>query len=184
MVPVEVLDDLLERAWGSVCDCYDVTEDLPDLQTLFAGVNLADPWRAAEVVLANMLVEVVDSTHRFSPWYRMPARAFGLIRVREATTERTRWMLAPEAVQRWQHLIEPMATAIRMNTALIQATQVVEDAIRRRLPGEATGCVVARCDCVPRRTILVSWSILDQSEVLCGDCHQPYRPVAEEPPDY
>lgn len=184
MVPVDVLDDLLEESWQSLCASYDVTESMPDLQTMFAGVDLSDPWQAAEVVLANMLVEVIDCTHRFSPWYRMSARAFGLIRVRETTTARSRWMLAPEAVQRWISLIESLATAIRMNTVLIQATQIIEDAIRQHLPEEEEGCVVAQCQCQPRHTILIDRAVLKCSDIVCGDCHQPYRPTSARSCDF
>ena len=53
-----------------------------------------------------MLQEVIECVGRFSPWYKTASRALsGLTSIRDAKTGRVKWMLAPEAVQRWQGVL-------------------------------------------------------------------------------
>jgi hypothetical protein len=172
-IAVDVLDEILEDAWRAICHTYDVTADLPEISALFHNADLTDPVGAAERVLLNMLVEATECVGRFSPWYTLPARAFGIIRVRESATSRMVWMLAPEAAQRWEALLAPLAEAVRSNTAMLEADRIIDSLIREQ-PAENC-CVMARCACQPEGRILVSRAILDQADIVCKTCRQPYR---------
>lgn len=176
-IAVEELDDVLEWAWRTICEAYDVSADLPDMHALFGGADLTAPAAAAEMVLVNMLAEAVESISRFSPWYRMPARAFGMIQMRDRTTERTRWLLAPEAAQRWESVLKRLAEAIQRNMVLLQATRVVDDLMRQIPPDDP--CVMACCVCEPKRVILINRSVLRRGEVICSGCHHPFLPLDE-----
>ena len=77
--PIELLDRTLEQSWETLCATYDVDTDLPNAQNLFTRAALKTPPKAAETVLVNMLMEVIENVGRFSPWYKQPARAFGLV---------------------------------------------------------------------------------------------------------
>jgi hypothetical protein len=169
--PVEVLWETIERAWTAICHTYDVTACLPDMQTLFAQVNLSNPNLAAEAVLVVMLQEVVESIGRFSPWYKQPARAFGLTSTRDTKTNRVKWMLAPEAVQRWQGLIAPLADVIRKYSGLIRAMVLVDDLMADI---DSDPCITARCGCTPPNTIQLRKSVLEKTEILCEKCLQHY----------
>lgn len=169
--PVEVLRGAIEHAWMSVCHAYDASASLPDMQTLFAEVDLTRPNQAAEQVLLVMLQEVIESIGRFSPWYKQPARAFGLTSVRDIKTSRVKWILAPEAVQRWQEALAPLSYAIRRYSGLIQAMMLVDDLMADM---DINPCVSASCSCIPPNTIQVRKSVLDKSEILCERCMQPF----------
>ncbi|MCK4726091.1 MAG: hypothetical protein KAT29_09820, partial [Anaerolineales bacterium] len=65
--PVEALFATLEDAWQVISSAYDVSNCLPDLQTLFARANLSAPQHGGEAVVAAMLMEVTESIGRFSP---------------------------------------------------------------------------------------------------------------------
>ncbi len=170
--PVEMLDDALEHAWDTLRKTYEVSAELPEMLALFSGASLSSPDQAAESVLVNMIMEVMESVGRFSPWYRMTARAYGLTSIRDSTTNRVHWMLAPEALQKWQKILENLALAIEKNSGLIQAMILVEGFTMK---DEAENpCVVARCDCTPPRTIRLQRSIFDNAEIVCNLCHQPF----------
>ena len=169
--PVALLTETIERAWITICEAYEVTACLPDMQTLFEGADLSLPEGAAEKVVATMLLEVVESIGRFSPWYKMPARAFGLTSVRDNQTNRVVWRLAPEASQKWGKILEPLTRVIRDYTGLIQAILLVDD-LMRDIPGDP--CVVASCSCLPPHTIQISQSVLDKSVIICEACMQAY----------
>ena len=74
--PTDMLQDNLEYVWDELCRAYDLHRPLPDMQTLFDGAGLRSDSRSAEMILANMLLELMEEVDRFSPWYKMPARAF------------------------------------------------------------------------------------------------------------
>jgi len=169
--PVEVLWETIERAWTAICRAYDVTACLPDMQTLFSQVNLSSPNQAAEAVLVVMLQEVVESIGRFSPWYKQPARAFGLTSTRDTKTNRIKWMLAPEAVQRWRGVLVPLADAIRKYSGLIRAMVLVDDLMADI---DSDPCITARCGCTPPNTIQLRKSILEKTEIVCDKCLQHY----------
>lgn len=170
----EDLLDVLERTWRAVCREYEAGAELPDMQALFDGADLARPARASEIVIANMLMEVMECVGRFSPCYKMPGRAFGLITVRENVTNRLCRTLAPEAIQRWDRLLRPLADAIQRNVGLILATSIVDHLMDEPSQNEAP-CVVGGCACNPPRLILVSRSLLTCQQVVCEACRRPYR---------
>jgi hypothetical protein len=169
--PTALLTETIEHAWITICETYDATACLPNMQTLFEGADLSNPKGAAESVVASMLLEVVESIGRFSPWYKMPARAFGLASVRDSQTNRVLWMLAPEASQKWGEILEPLTTVIRNYSGLIQAILLVDD-LMRDIPGDP--CVPANCGCLPPHTIQIRQSVLDKTEIICESCKQAY----------
>jgi hypothetical protein len=175
VVAVDVLDSVLDETWRTLCDAYDVTAALPDMRTLFAYADLFSPSEAAEAVVASMLLEIVDSIGRFSPYYRLPSRAFGLISVRDAATCQVSWILAPDGAQRWQHLLEYLADTIQRNSAVIQATMIVDGLMDEPVARDV--CVLAACECAPQRTILINRRLLRRGEVICGSCRHPFMPV-------
>jgi len=169
--PVEALFATLENTWQTISSAYDVSNCLPDLQTLFASANLSAPQQSAEAVVAAMLMEVTESVGRFSPWYKMPARSFGLTAVRTGEANRSQWVLAPEAIQRWQRQIDPVAEMIHRYSGLIKAMVLVDD-LMQDIPGDP--CVTAHCNCSPAHAIRIRKSVLVKAEILCDKCHQPY----------
>ncbi len=169
---VDLLNNLLEQVWHNLCCTYDATADLPEIKTLFAGAELSKSFQAAKTVIANMLLEVMESVGRFSPWYTRPARAFGLTSIRDLATNQSRWMLAPEAVQKWQDTLKRLSVAIEKNYSLIQAMILVEGLMDDVHPGDLW--VIARCSCSPPRTIQVTQSVLEKAEILCDACLQPF----------
>jgi hypothetical protein len=166
--PVELINGTLERAWDTISAAYDVNAGLPDMRELFEGTNLSRPNQAAEMVIANMLTEVVECIGRFSLWYKLPARAFGLISVRDRVTNQVRWTLAPEATQKWCEILDPISMAIRKYSGLIQAIILVDDLM---INGSLEDpCITASCLCSPPRQIKIKRSILEQAEIICDLC--------------
>jgi hypothetical protein len=176
VVAIDVLDSVIEEAWRTISDFYDVTAPLPDTSDLFEGANLLDPIEASERVILNMLVEAIEAIGRFSPWYKLPARAFGIMRICDRTTGYSRWILAPDAQQRWQDLLDPLSHAIRSNTAVLEADRLIGDLLEKTPAGDP--CVTVTCSCVPSHNILIPKSILDQAQILCNNCHEPFSQVA------
>jgi hypothetical protein len=170
--PVEIVNSALERAWLALCNAYDITACLPEISVIFEKANLTEPKEAARTALVNMLTELIECVGRFSPWYKMPARAFGLTSVRDSLSHRTQWVLAPEAVQKWHHVLAPLSTAIEKYSGLIQALILVDDLMQEDLPNDP--CVIARCHCSSPRSIQIKRSILERAEILCDECKQPF----------
>lgn len=175
--PIELLDVTLDCAWHSVCVAFDISSKLPDIRTLFECVDISSPELAAELILSNMLLEITQMVGRFSSWYRMPARAYGLISMRDNTTNCVRWMLAPEAAQRWQPLLKDLAVAIEQNSGLLQAMILVDDLMLKT--GSEENYVIASCNCMPPRSIQIRQGVLEKGEIICSDCHQPFS-LAED----
>ena len=169
--PVELLTVTIERAWLKIKSTYEANACLPDMKTLFEGADLSNPDQASESIVAAMLLEVIESIGRFSPWYKMPARTFGLTSVRDRRANRVRWMLAPEAVHKWKDVLEPLSMVIRKYSGLLQAILLVDD-MMRDIPGDP--CVTAICNCAPPHTIQIRQSVLDKAEILCDVCRQPF----------
>lgn len=170
--PIEELDETLNHTWRTLCGYYDADGELPDVQSLFSGTDIAISRQAAEIAIANMLMDIVDRIGRFSPWYTKPARVFGLCAVHTMRTQCLRWVLAPEAVQKWEELIVPLAASIRQNSGLIQAMLYVESLTSgERCQDEY---VNARCRCLPSHSIKVNRSILEEIEIYCNVCKKPF----------
>ena len=186
--PVEQLNDVLQRTWYLLCCTYDAAAAYPDFKTLFYGASIAGTFQISQAVLANMLLEVMENIGRFSPWYTRPARAFGLLEVRgsagaqkvETSTHRRfaksgsqTWLLAPEAVMKWQLPLAELSQVIEANYPFIQAMLLVEDLMDRVEPGDEW--VSAHCRCHPPREIQVTQEILDQGDIRCDACLYPFR---------
>jgi hypothetical protein len=169
--PVELLDQVLESTWRMFCITFDACASQPDLDALFSGAELTIPGQAAKTVAANMLMEIMESVSRFSAWYKKPSRAYGLTSVREPTSQRLTWTLAPEACQRWHEWLEQLAIAIRKNIVLIQATLLVGS---RQDDFDADPEIKIHCNCQPPRTIQIHQSVLDQGEIVCEACAHPF----------
>ncbi len=170
--PVEALHSTLERAWERLSQEYDATECMPELTVLFAGAELSRPEQASQAVIVCMLHEIMEAVGRFSPWYRQPARAFGLTSVREPLTGGARWLLAPEAAQRWEGIWEPLCQVIRKYGGLIHAMLLV-NGLMEDLPDNDPS-VSAQCSCWPPRTVQLRQSVLVKAEIICNTCLQPF----------
>ena len=189
--PIELLNNVLEQVWHNLCCTYDASADLPDLKSLFNGPDLSKTFQISEAVLANMLLDVMENIGRFSPWYTRPARAFGLIRLRNpleknipistvrnsSRTRVQRWMLAPEAVMKWQPALAELSEVIEATYPLIQAMLLVENLMDQVAPGDTW--ITARCGCAPPREIQVTQAVLNKGEILCDACYQKFRLISE-----
>lgn len=169
--PIEELDETLECTWRALCDYFVAGGDIPDIQTLFTGVNLARSREAAETVLANMLFELAETICRFSPWYTKPTRAFGISVLRDSKTNCLRCVLAPEAAQKWEKLLGPLSLCIKQNLAVIQATIYIENLAGQEREDE---CVTAKCGCCPPHVIRINRSALEKTAVYCSVCQLPF----------
>lgn len=169
--PVEEIQAALEHTWGEVTRAYDITTCMPDLKMLFENADLRHPQSAAQGIIVAMLLEITENIGRFSPWYRLPARSFGILSGIDPQTKCTRWRLAPEAVQKWQAVITPLVELIGNYNGLIRAMILVDD-LMSDIPGDP--CVTAHCRCNPPREIQLNQSVLIKSEILCSHCRQPY----------
>jgi hypothetical protein len=169
--PVDALNECLECAWSTLCETYDASACLPNIVVLFDQVKFANPQQAAEAVLVNMLLEVIECICRFSPWYSKPARIFGLNSVRDTVTNRMYWVLAPEAAQKWAGLLDPLSNLIMKYSGLINALLLGE---RWGGSEDDDPNVTACCGCIPPRVIQVRRSILIKEKIICDRCLQKY----------
>jgi hypothetical protein len=173
------LPETLEHTWQQLCRAYDATTDMPAMQTLFEGADLANPRQTAESVVANMLVEIIEAIGRFSSWYKQPATAFGLILGRDPVTNNLVWSLSPDGTTRWEALLSELTLAIRQNTSVIQAADLVEVLVNGN-PRDPS-YMMAACACVPPRVVLSRRGILFSLEIVCDACRQPFHPISDPP---
>jgi len=173
--PLEKFYEVLEYAWHTISAAYEVSSEVPDMEMLFACVELHDANKAAEQVVINILNEVMEDVGRFTPWYKLPARSFGLTTIRDTASSRITWVLAPEAIQKWHKVLEPLAGEIQYKSGLIHAMLLVGDLTNRKQPDES--CVMAECKCSPSRVIRLKQNILSEIEIICNVCNQPYLPL-------
>ena len=169
--PVEHITGTLQAVWDKLCKPFDVSTCLPDMEYLFSGVDLEHPGSAAEILIASMLLEIMENVSRFSPWYRRPARAYGVISFRDPKTNHPNWLLAPEAANMWADEIKNLKRLIKRYYGLIKA-MILVDSLAADLPNDP--CVSARCQCIPPRIINLRRSIIKQSEITCEACLSPY----------
>ncbi|MBM4423171.1 MAG: hypothetical protein FJ030_07235 [Chloroflexi bacterium] len=165
------LPEVLEQTWQMICDKYDAVADPPDTPTLLEGADLAAPDQAAETIVANMLLEVMGSIPRFSPWHTKP---LGLRLVRDDETNRTRWVLSPSTYQTWREALKPLSFAIRRNVGLALAADFLEGLDEEPLPADQ---VLATCLCIPPRLIRIKRVALMTADIVCDACGQPFQPV-------
>jgi hypothetical protein len=174
--PIESIYDVLQYAWDTLCQEYDVTAGLPNLQAIFQGVQLDNSEQAARIIIANLIMEITESVHRFSPWYRLPARSFGLISFRDPQTHCIKWSLAPEAEQKWHNLIESLTSEIEHKNGLIEAIILVDN-FDNKAPGSEES-VLTKCDCIPPKELLIKQAYLDETQIICSACQHPFLPLA------
>lgn len=161
------LYDTLQDVWQTLCKRHDVTSELPNMQMLFESVDLSDPRRASEALMANMLSEVIECVGRFSPWYKRPAQAYGLAR------DQNRWVLTTEALRCHRAILTGLSGAIGRNIGVILAARWVDDLERQSEPDAP--CVMAQCCCTPPRAILVDRNVIADCEIICDACRTPFR---------
>jgi len=178
VVPVDLLDTLSD-AWRAVCCAYDVSGDLPDMGALFEGADLSAPAQASAAVLTNMLTEAVGRVGRFSPWYRQPVSAFGLVLARDPATDCVHWQLTERAAEQWGRILKPLEVAIARNVGLILSVSVLDNL--ELTAQESDPCVTAACLCTPPRVILVSRSVLQMAQIRCDACQQQFHLVDDAP---
>ncbi len=171
--------ETLKHTWQAICDAYDLTTALPDMQALFEGVELGLPDQASEIIVANMLSEVMECVGRFSPWYKAPAGAFGLSMVCDDTTGLPRWILSSEALQQRQALLRSLAVAVEKNITLILSVNFIDSLEDETLTYDS--CVMASCLCVPPRIIVVNRQVLLNAKIICHTCQHPFQPIDETP---
>lgn len=171
---IEDLYGVLEYAWETLSAEFDIDESLPDIKAIFIGANLEDSIQAAETVVTNMLTEITERVHRFSPWYHSPARAYGLIVLRDPKTHKTSWKLAPEAIQKWQKILEPLECEIAYKSSLISMVLKIDE--MELQPQEKNVLLV--CECHPPKELLVNQAFLKEEGIICNNCHQKFLPLA------
>jgi hypothetical protein len=176
--PLAVLDCELERIWSQLRDAYDVAGSLPELSALFAGADLHDAGAAAEVVLANILLDVMERASRFSPWYTRPASAYGLERVREDETGQVSWRLQPDLQRHWQPLLCRLAEAITASRSLLQIFILVDDFLEEGPVRDQA--VLCCCACTPPRYIWLPLCVVERAVAVCDGCQTAFSPAFPE----
>jgi hypothetical protein len=173
--PLAVLDCELELLWTDIRDTYDVAGPLPELPALFAGANMRDADAAAEMVLVNMLLEVMERVSRFSPWYTRPASAYGLERVSNRATGQVTWRLQVGVKRHCHSLLERLSRAISNSRSLLQVFILVDDFLDGTHVDEEA--VLCRCRCSPPRYIWLPQCVVQQGEAVCDTCCTPFSAV-------
>lgn len=168
----DYLDLVIQDTWEELCSTYDVQAEPPDLECLFQRVDLSTPEDAAETVVTNMLLDVISLVDRFSSWYTRPARDFGLVSVWDRDRCRHQWVLTVDTYIRWLGPIQHLKKAISRNSGLLQGLMLVEKMLQDENPDP---CTIAHCGCEPPRFIKIKSSALDQANILCDACLQPFQ---------
>lgn len=171
--PIEVMQDLLAKTWSEMCRLYEINASLPDLQLIFAQVDLRDACIASEKIVVNLLLEVMESVGRFSPFYRQPPRAFGVMSYRNPQTHQVEWILAPEGHRRWESTLSKFEGLLSQYGGIFRAVILVEGLMVRSTPSDPQ--VLAYCHCEPPHAIQLKRSIVQKGEVICDSCKQPYE---------
>ncbi len=171
--PVEIINREVEEVWNEIRTVYDVTGSVPELHDLFLGVDLAktEPESAAEALVVSMLEEVSERVGRFSPWYKKPARAYGLSSIYDKQANQVRWVLAPEARLQWEHIIECMAGLIGQYRGLIRALALMSELTENM---GSDPCILVHCGCLPPLNIQLKKSIFERAHIICQECSQPF----------
>lgn len=168
---LDYFDRAIDHAWNAISSTYDVTAPPPSIEALFRKVDITSTGEAAEDVIANMLLEVIENIDRYSPWYTKPASEFGLTSVWNCEQKCHQWILTMEAYIRWIGVIHNLQTAIDKNCSVLQGILLVDELMNDQ---EEDECVIAHCGCEPPRYIKVKCSMLDQANIICDACLQPF----------
>lgn len=174
--PIEALSATLEDVWRLLCETYDVSSSIPDMDTIMDEVDLSDPDRAAHDILVNLITEVIEQVSRFSSWYTKPSRVFGLVSVASKIHLKTKQFLAPEAVLKWTDSLDVLAEAVHMNSTVLEASLLV-DRLMGDIQKEKDPHVVVSCDCFPKVKIRLKKSILVKAELTCDNCHEKFHVI-------
>jgi hypothetical protein len=175
--PIENFYGSINWGWEKISSAYDVSTEMPDAKYLFNNIALNDPNRAAQEVLANMLIEISEQVHRFSPWYKLPARSFGLVSHRDPKSHQITWGLAPEAAQKWCQIINLIAREISSKKGLVEAIILIDDLELE--PNYDNHTVLAVCNCNPPRELLIQYKFLIEAGIICNACCHPFLPVED-----
>jgi hypothetical protein len=175
--PIEQLQNNLIKGWAKMCALFDAQACLPDMHAIFDQVDLRDPCGAAEQIVVNLLLEVMEEVSRFSPWYKQLPRAYGLTSIRDARTNQIKWVLAPEGYQQWEILINQLEWLIQNYRGIYQALLLVEGLMARSTPADPQ--VTATCQCDPPNIIHLRKSLVEKGEVFCDNCKSPFRLIKE-----
>lgn len=170
---IQSVTDCLDLVWETLCGFYDVPDTPMEISTIFEGANFSCSEGVAITVLTNMLSEITQRVHRFSRWYSAPARAFGLISMRNPQTNRCFWGLAPEAMHQWGELIMQITEEIEAKSGLVHAMLIIdnlEDQFYR-----PTQKLMASCQCDPPKKIWVKTEFLENHEITCEHCKQEFQ---------
>jgi hypothetical protein len=122
------------------------------------------------MVLVNLLSDAMECTSRFSPWYKKPASAYGVVLRRDAA-HANRWGLTDAARRARRPLLDSLSQAIWQNRSVILATRYLSEL--RPDPDEP--CLAAVCQCNPPRTILMQHAVFARATIICDACRQPFR---------
>lgn len=174
--PLEDLFNVLSEAWSAITAAYDVHAEFPELKTVFKNAHHPDPCISAEMIVRNLISEVTQLVHRFSRWYTQPARAFGLVSYRDPITHRNKWRLAPEAIQKWEGVIDRIAAELYQKNGLVDAILFIDqlDILDEDFSEES---VVAVCECKPPKELLIKRIFLDQGAIICRECEVRFSPL-------
>lgn len=174
--PIDTFYGVLNGAWVEICQAHDVSpDDLPEIHYLFHSADIDDPLQAAKTIISNMLVCVSELVHRFSEWYKKPARAFGLISLRDPETHHALWTLAPEAEEKWSSHIAKIADDFKYKRGLIEAILLIDDLAEYTFPTDDR--VLAACECDPPKELIVRQSFIEKEGIICNCCYQPFIPI-------
>lgn len=163
MITIDLFE-ALEYAWNALCTEYDVAASLVEIDELLDGVDPSMPDEAAQTVMINLLSSIMECVSRFSPWYKQPASAFGIV----LRADPYEWTLAEDAQRNRRVLLDMLEEAIRRNKSVILATRILQDI------EQARACQAYICQCIPPRTILIQRSVRLPSPIICDTCHQPF----------
>lgn len=172
--PIEFFTETLEGVWDMLCEAYDVSCSVPDMDTIMDEVDMSDPDRAAHDILVNLITEVIEQVSRFSSWYTKPSRAFGLVSVASKIHLKTKQILAPEAVLKWRDCLDALSDVVHMNSGVIEASLLV-DRLMGDISSEKDPHVVVGCECIPRVKIRLRQSILVKADLTCDNCHERFH---------
>jgi hypothetical protein len=172
--PIEFFSGTLEDIWDLLCETYDVSCSIPDMDTIMYEVDMSDPDRAAHDIMVNLITEVIEQVSRFSSWYTKPSRAFGIVSVASKIHLKTKQILAPEAVMKWHDTLDSLSDAIRMNSGVIEASLLV-NRLMDDLSSDKDPHIVVSCECIPRVKIRLKKSILVKAELMCDNCNEKFH---------
>jgi len=167
--PMEEFYSVLYLTWDKITRQFDVQAELPEVSALLEDVEPFDPCMAAETIIRNMLTEITQMVHRFSPWFKLPARSYGLVSFRDILTHRNEWRLAPEAIEKWQDEIEVIAAEIEKKHGIIQVMMFVSNV--QTLEQSPKDAIIAVCDCEPPVELLIVRNFLESRDIVCKECH-------------